>query len=275
VSYPELVTIAGGTPVVVETSPERGFKMTAGELERAVTARTRAVILCSPSNPTGSMYRRAELEALAAVCVRRDLLAVTDDIYRSLVYGGERFTEIATLGEEIRRRTIIVDGVSKAYAMTGWRIGFTAAPAELISAMATLQGQSTSNAAAVAQAAALAAISGPQDCIEPMRREFERRRNVMVERLRAMPGVKCHQPEGAFYAFPDLRAFVGRAAPGGGREVGGDLALCEYLLEAGKVAVVPGSGFGAPGFVRLSYATSMDNVERGLERMGKALAELR
>jgi aspartate aminotransferase len=273
VSYPELVTIAGGKPVIVETSPERGFKMTAEELEGALGPRTRAVILCSPSNPTGSMYGRAELEALAAVCVRRDLLIISDDIYRSLVYGRERCTEIATLGDEVRQRTLIVDGVSKAFAMTGWRIGFTAAPVELVQAMAVIQGQSTTNAAAVSQAAALAAVSGSQDCIELMRCEFDRRRRVMVERLRAMPGVRCHEPEGAFYAFPDLRAFVGHTTPDG-RRIDGDLSLCEYLLDAGHVALVPGSGFGAPGFARLSYATSLEAIERGLDRMAKALAAL-
>jgi aspartate aminotransferase len=273
VSYPEHVTMAGGKPVIIETTPETGFLFSGAQLDAACTSRTRAVILVSPSNPTGAVADKKNLEEIAEVCVKRNLLVVSDDIYRSLVYGGQ-YTSIATLGKEIRERTILIDGVSKTYAMTGWRIGFCAAPPELIKGMAVMQGQSTSNPAAVSQAAALAAITGPQECVEAMRREFDKRRMVMVEKLRAMPGVKCVEPRGAFYAFPDLRGCLGKHVPGGGI-VDDDLALAEYLIEKARVAIVPGSGFGAPGFARLSYATSMEKIETGLGRMHKALAELK
>jgi aspartate aminotransferase len=272
VSYPEHVTMAGGKPVILETTPESGFLFSGAQLDAACTPRTRAVILVSPSNPTGAVADKKNLEEIAEVCVRRNLLVVSDDIYRSLVYGGQ-YTSIATLGKEIRERTILIDGVSKTYAMTGWRIGFCAAPPELIKGMGVMQGQSTSNPAAVSQAAALAAITGPQECVDAMRREFDQRRKVMVELLRAMPGVKCVEPRGAFYAFPDLRGCLGKHAPGGGI-VDDDLALAEYLIERARVAIVPGSGFGAPGFARLSYATSMEKIQTGLGRMHKALAEL-
>jgi len=273
VSYPEQVVMAGGTPVIVETRPEDGFLFSGAQLDAACTPRTRALVLVSPSNPTGAVASRRHLTEIAEVCVQRNLLCISDDIYRSLVYGGAEYAQIATLSPPMRERTLLIDGVSKTYAMTGWRIGFCAAPGELIRGMATMQGQSTSNPAAVSQAAALAALTGPQDCVESMRREFDRRRVVMVERLRAMPGVACVEPRGAFYAFPDLRRCLGRRPPGGGI-VDDDLALAEYLLERARVAIVPGSGFGAPGFARLSYATSLEKIETGLARMHSALAEL-
>jgi aspartate aminotransferase len=273
VSYPEMVVMAGGRPKIVETTPQGGFLMTGSELEAAVGPRTRALVLVSPSNPTGAVADRRNLEELAEVCVRRDLLVIADDIYRSLVYGDAAYTQIATLGAAIRERTILVDGVSKTYAMTGWRIGFCAAPRELIRGMGVMQSQSTSNPTAVAQSAALAAITGPQECVEVMRREFDRRRQVMVERLRAMPGVACVEPRGAFYAFPDLRGCLGKHPPDGG-VLDDDLALCEWLLARARVAIVPGSGFGAPGFARLSYATSLERIEAGMARMHEALARL-
>jgi aspartate aminotransferase len=272
VSYPDMVKIAGGDPVIVETRAEDGFAMTAAALERAVTDRTRAVVLNTPSNPTGALYSRAQLEALAEVVVRRDLVVISDDIYRSLVYGGAEYVSIASLGPEVAARTVLVDGVSKTYAMTGWRIGYTAGPAKLIKAMAKLQGQSTSNPTHLAQVAALAAITGPQDCVAEMREAFDARRREMVRRLNAIEGVRCAEPQGAFYAFPDVSAYVGRKGPDGAA-ISDDVALCDYLVERG-VAVVPGSGFGAPGFVRLSYACSMDDITRGVDRMGGALAEL-
>ena len=198
---------------------------------------------------------------------------MTDDIYRTLLYGDATFFQPATISPAVRAHTIIIDGVSKAFAMTGWRVGFTMAPKAVIEGMATLQGQSTTHAAAVSQAAALAAILGPTLELEKMRVEFDKRRKVMVARLREIPGVKCVEPKGAFYAFPDLSAFVGRKTPEG-KVIDSDLALCEYLIEAAKVAVVPGSAFHAPGYVRLSYATSMKNVEEGIRRMAEALPRL-
>jgi len=210
---------------------------------------------------------------VAALAVKHDFWIITDDIYRTLIYGDAKFFQPATISPEVRARTIIVDGVSKAFAMTGWRIGFTAAPKALVEAMGTLQGQSTTNAAAVSQAAALAAIDGPTDELENMRVEFDKRRKVMVKALREIPGVTCVDPQGAFYAFPDLSSFLGKKTAEG-KTIANDAQLCEFLIEAARVAVVPGSAFGAPGYVRLSYATSMKNVEEGVARIAAALPRL-
>jgi len=273
VSYPDIVKLAGGTPVVIETRAEDGFLVTPAQLHRAITSRTRAFILCSPSNPTGGAYDEAALSALRPIFEEHGVMVVSDDIYRRLAYGDYRFKEIATLSPAMAERTVIVDGFSKTYAMTGWRLGYTVGPRSLIQAMATLQGQSTSNPTSIAQAAAVAALEGPEEPIEEMRREFDRRRQVMVKKLRAIPGVSCYDPRGAFYCFPDVSAYVDRR-PKGGEVIGDDARLSEYLLDVGRVAVVPGSGFGAPGFVRLSYATSMENVSKGIDRMAEALAAL-
>jgi aspartate aminotransferase len=275
VSYPELVAMAGGKPVVMETRAEDGYRFEERQLAPLVSPRTRAIVLCSPSNPTGALYDARTLEAVARVVAERggpETYVITDDIYRRLVYRGE-WRSMARVAPSLASRILFVDGVSKSYAMTGWRIGYCAAPKELVAAMATLQGQSTTNAAAVSQSAALAALTGPQEPVEQMRREFDRRRQAMVSGLRAIPGVQVVEPEGAFYAFPDVRAFIGRA-PKGGPPIADDLALAEYLLDRGRVAVVPGSGFLAPGYLRLSYATSMAHVEEGVRRIGAALAEL-
>ncbi|HTJ44454.1 MAG TPA: pyridoxal phosphate-dependent aminotransferase [Kofleriaceae bacterium] len=274
VSYPDMVMMAGGRPVIVETKAEDDFAMRPEQLADAVTGRTRAVVLNNPSNPTGAVYTRAQIEALAKVVVEKNLLVISDDIYRSLVYGGAEYVSIAALGPELAERTILVDGVSKTYAMTGWRIGYTAGPVNVIKAMAKVQGQSTSNPTHVAQIAALAAITGPQDCVETMRRAFDERRMEMVRLLRAIPGVDCREPKGAFYAFPNVGAFVGKKSPEGSI-LDDDVQLCDWLVEVGKVAVVPGSGFGAPGHVRLSYACSMENIREGVSRLGKALGSLR
>lgn len=273
VSYPDIVKLAGGTPVIVPTYAADGFRITPKALRAAITPRTRAFILCSPSNPTGGAYDREALDALQPIFEEHDVVVVSDDIYRRLVYGNFKFTQIGTLSPKMAELTVLVDGFSKAYAMTGWRLGYTAGPTGLIDAMNTLQGQSTSNVTSIAQAAAIAALEGPQDCVEQMRQEFDKRRRVMVDRLRAIPGVSCYDPQGAFYAFPDVSAYVGKR-PKGGAPLEDDIALCDYLLDIGKIAAVPGTGFGAPGFVRLSYATSMENITRGLDRMGEALAAL-
>jgi aspartate aminotransferase len=273
VSYPDIVKLAGGTPVIVPTTAENGFRITPKALRAAITPRTRAFILCSPSNPTGGAYDRESLDALQPILEEYDVVTVADDIYRRLVYGGFKFTQIGTLSKRMAELTVLVDGFSKTYAMTGWRLGYAAGPKALVDAMATLQGQSTSNVTSIAQAAAIAAIEGPQECVEEMRREFDKRRRVMVDRLRAIAGVNCYDPQGAFYAFPDVSAYVGKR-PKGGAPIEDDVALCDYLLDVGKIAVVPGSGFGAPGFVRLSYATSMEAITKGLDRMGEALGAL-
>ena len=273
VSYNDIVKLAGGRPVNVPTSADENFNVRLEDVARAITPRTKIILVCSPSNPTGAVYDEATLRGLAKLAVEKDIWLMTDDIYRTLLYGDAKFFQPATISPEVRAHTIIIDGVSKAYSMTGWRVGFTAAPKEVVEAMATLQGQSTTHAASMAQAAALAAIEGPTTDLEMMRLEFDKRRKAMVKSLREIPGVKCVEPKGAFYAFPDLNAFIGKKTPEG-KKIENDGQLCEYLIEGARVAVVPGSAFGAPGFVRLSYATSMKNVEEGVRRMAEALPKL-
>ena len=273
VSYPDMVMLAGGRPVVLETKAEDDFAVTADQVRAACTGRTRAIVLNNPSNPTGAVYTRAQIEALAKVVVEKDLLVISDDIYRQLVYGDAEYVSIAAVSPELAKRTVLVDGVSKTYAMTGWRIGYTAGPLPLIKAMNKIQGQSTSNPTHISQIATLAALTGPQDCVATMRKAFDERRREMVKLLRAIPGVNCREPKGAFYAFPDVSAYIGKKSPEGSI-LDDDVQLCDWLVEVGKVAVVPGSGFGAPGFVRLSYATSMQNIQEGVGRMAKALGSL-
>jgi aspartate aminotransferase len=265
VSYPEIVQMADGKPVLLETTDADGYQIDGEKLARLVTPKTRAICINSPTNPTGAVYTRQSLEAIANVMDKNPhILLITDDIYRRLVYGVE-WQSLARLRPDLASRILFVDGVSKTYAMTGWRIGFFGGPKELVQAMDTIQGQSTTNATNVAQIAALAALTGPEAPIEAMRLEFDRRRQRMVSLLRAIPGVKLAEPKGAFYAFPDVSAYVRGA-------IKDDVALAEHLLEKGRVAVVPGTGFLAPGFFRLSYATSMDNIEKGVARMAEALA---
>lgn len=267
VSYPEIVAMAGGKPVLVETSPDDGYQLHYEALARAATPKTVAIVLNSPCNPTGAVYDKNSLEAVARVMrEHQQIYAVTDDIYRRLVYGVE-WLSLCRVAPDVSERVILVDGVSKSYAMTGWRIGFTAGPKELVKAMDTLQGQSTTNPAAIAQAAALAALTGGQESVSAMHAEFDRRRRAMVDGLRAIPKVKLHEPRGAFYCFPDLSAYCKGA-------IKDDVALAEHILDKGRVAVVPGTGFFAPGFVRLSYATSMAHVVEGVKRIGEALAQL-
>jgi aspartate aminotransferase len=274
VSYPDMVMLAGGRPIIIETRAEDDFAVTAQQVEDAITPRTRAIVLNNPSNPTGAVYTKSQIEALAQVCVKHHLLIISDDIYRQLVYGDAQYHSIAAVGPQVAERCVLVDGVSKTYAMTGWRVGYTAGPLPLIKAMSKIQGQSTSNVTHISQIAALAALTGPQDCVATMRKAFDERRQEMVKLLRAIPGVQCREPKGAFYAFPDVSAYVGKKTPEGSI-LDDDVQLCDWLVEVHKVAVVPGSGFGAPGFVRLSYATSMKNIQEGVARIGKAFATLR
>ena len=273
VSYPDMVKIAGGEPVIVETSAESEFTPNPEDLEAAITKRTRALLLNTPSNPTGAVYDRARLEAIANIALRHDLFVISDDIYRSLVYPGAQYTSIASLSPEIAERTILVDGVSKTYAMTGWRIGYAAGPRDLIKAMAKIQGQSTSGATHIAQVAAREALTGSQECVAEMRSAFDERRREIVKLLREIPGVRCNEPRGAFYAFPDVSAFAGKKTPQGA-VLEDDVALADYLVESARVALVPGTGFGAPGFARLSYACSMDEIRTGLSRIREALTAL-
>jgi aspartate aminotransferase len=272
VSYPEQVRLVGATPVIVPTREEDGFRLTAEALRAALTPRTKAVILCTPSNPTGAGYSEEALRPLLEVLRQHDCWIVVDEIYAELIYDDFRHASIPAIAEDLRARTIIVDGVSKTYAMTGWRIGWTIAPAALSKALDLVQGQSTTNAAAVSQAAAVAALAGPRDELHAMRAAFARRRTRMVHGLRTLPGVTCRMPEGAFYAFANVTALLGAVA--GGKRLDTDLALAEWLLDEAHVATVPGSAFGAPGYLRLSYACSEDDIDAGIRTMHKALAQI-
>ena len=271
VSYPEMVKLAEGKPVVVTAGIEQDFKMTPAQLEAAITPRTRALILCSPSNPTGSVYSRDELAALAAVLEKHpQVYVIADEIYEHINYIG-RHESIAQF-PAMKERTVVVNGVSKAYAMTGWRIGFLAAPLWLAKACNKLQGQYTSGASSIAQKAAEAAYAGPQDCVEEMRRAFERRRDLIVSLLKEIPGLKISNPEGAFYVFPEVSAYIGKSHGGHTIATSGDLAL--YLLDEAHVATVDGAAFCAPGYIRLSYATSDENIAEAMKRIKETLARL-
>jgi len=272
VSYPDMVLLAGGTPVIVSCSAKSAFKMSPAELKAAVTPKTKAVIINSPSNPTGSAYTRHELEELARTAIENNLLIISDEIYDKIVYKNFKAESIASLGEEIKKNTMLVNGVSKAYSMTGWRIGYTAGDASIIKAMNKIQAQSTSNPCSISQMAALEAMRGPQQFIAEMVSQFEKRMKVVVKRLNEIEGVKCFEPVGAFYAFPDISHYFGRNF--GGKEIKGSTDLTDYLLEEAGVAVVPGEAFGADHHIRLSYATDINNIEKGLERIEKALSAL-
>ena len=274
VSYPDIVLLAGATPVIVDTKEKSGFKLSIEQLDKAITPRTKCVILNSPSNPTGAAYTGEELKAIADVIVRRDVTVLSDDIYEKLVYDGFRFVSIASFGEEIRKRTIVVNGLSKAYSMTGWRIGYVAAGKELVAAMTIIQSQSTSNPVSFCDKAAVEALNGPQDFLKGWVAEFDRRRRYIVDRLNKIPGVSCLLPQGAFYVFPDFSKVYGRKTPSG-REIKGSSDLAAYFLEEYKVASVPGVAFGDDACQRLSYAMSMNNIEKGIERIEQAVKDLR
>ncbi|MBK1726871.1 pyridoxal phosphate-dependent aminotransferase [Halorhodospira neutriphila] len=266
VSYPDMALVFGARPVYVSAGAESRFKITPEQLEAALSERTRMVVLNSPSNPTGSAYTRDELAALGAVLERYPQVVVaSDDIYEHILWREEPFSNIANAAPAIAERTLVVNGVSKAYAMTGWRIGYAAGPAELIAAMKKVQSQSTSNPASISQAAALAALNGDQGCIAPMREQFKQRHDFVVERLNAMPGVQCEPCDGTFYCFPSVAQAMERLG------FSDDVAFAEQLISDAGVALVPGSAFGAPGYVRISYATSMENLERAMDRLAGRL----
>jgi aspartate aminotransferase len=274
VSYPDIALLAGATPVIVDTKEETGFKLSPEQLERAITPRTKCVILNSPSNPTGAAYTGEELKRIADVIVRRDVTVLSDDIYEKIVYDNFRFESIASFGEEIRKRTIVVNGLSKAYSMTGWRIGYLAADRDLVAAINNIQSQSTSNPVSFCDKAAIEALNGPQDFLKEWVAEFDRRRRTIVERLHKIPGVSCLLPQGAFYVFPNFSRVYGKKTPSG-KEIDGSTSLAAYLLEDHKVASVPGVAFGADDYQRLSYATSMKNIEKGIDRIEEAIKALR
>ncbi len=273
VSYVEMVKLAGGKTVEILADIQQDFKITPEQLEAAITPATRMILICSPSNPTGSIYSREELEGLVKVLAKYpDIMVLADEIYEHINFTGS-FTSMASF-PEIADRTIIINGVSKAYAMTGWRIGYCAAPQWLAKAVTKLQGQYTSNASSIAQKAAEAAYTGSQDCIAEMNKAFERRRDLVVKLASEIPGLKVNRPQGAFYLFPEVSAYLGKTTPDGKKiATSGDLAM--YLLEAGHVATVDGGAFGMEGYIRLSYATSDDNLREALRRIREALLNLK
>lgn len=272
VSYLELVKLAEGKPVLVATGLDQDFKITPAQLEAAITPATRAIIMCSPSNPTGSVYSRDELQALVDVFERHpQVLVIADEIYEHILYTGGDFVSLASF-EAIADRTVVINGVSKAYAMTGWRIGYCAAPVQLAKAISKLQGQMTSGASSIAQKAAEAAYTGPQECVEDMRRAFERRRDLVVRLAREIPGLGVNEPQGAFYLFPDVSALLGGKA--GDRMIATSADYVMYLLEEANVGTVDGAAFCAPGFIRLSYATSDENIIEAMRRIKVATEKI-
>jgi aspartate/methionine/tyrosine aminotransferase len=268
-TYPEVVRLAGGVPVEVQTTPESGYKVTVEQLERALTPRTKVLLFVSPSNPTGAVYNEDEMRALGTWADERGLWVVTDEIYEHLVYGTARFHSMPVLVPELAERCIIVNGVAKTYAMTGWRVGWLIGPLDVVKAAANLQSHSTSNVCNVAQRAALAALSGGLEDVKEMRSVYDRRRLAIVAALSDLPGVLCPEPEGAFYAFPSFAGVLGRPFAGLGKAPTTTLALAELVLEEAKVAFVPGEAFGAPGCGRFSYALADDDLAEGMARLAK------
>jgi aspartate aminotransferase len=269
VSYSDLVEMTGAKFILVDTTMDGGFKMTPDQLRAALTPHSRLLMLNSPSNPTGSVYTRQELEALADVVLNSNLAVLSDEIYERLVYADARATCFATLRPHLAERTITVSGASKTYAMTGWRVGWALGPSHVIKAMGNVQSQQTGCPCSISQAAALAALEGEQDCVEKMRREFEARRDLLCKRLAAMPGIRCPLPGGAFYAFFNVQAHFGRTL--GGKKVADSASFCQAALESAHVNLVPGSAFGAEGYVRLSFAASREQLSGGLERLEQLL----
>lgn len=268
VSYPELVKMADAVPVFVEAVEENGFKYSMEDLKSAINERTKAIILNSPSNPTGAVYTKDELQEIADIAVEKNIYVISDEIYEKLIYEGEHIS-IASLGEKINDLTIVVNGVSKCYAMTGWRIGYTAANAQITGVMANIQSHATSNPNTIAQYASLEALRGEQDTLGDMIKAFDERRNFMADRINCIDGISCTKPAGAFYVMMNIRNLMGREI--GGVKIENSMDFANYLLDNAKVAVVPGIGFGTEGYVRLSYATSLENIREGLERIENAI----
>jgi aspartate aminotransferase len=277
VSYPEQVKLAGGVPVIVTTDESAGFLATAAQIEGKITARTKMLILNSPSNPTGAVYTPQALREISELCVSRGIYLLSDEIYEKILYTGNEFVSPASFSDAAKKMTITINGFSKAYSMTGWRLGYAAADLDIVAAMSKIQDQSTSNPTSFAQAGGVEALNGPQDAVETMRQAFQERRDVIVSLLNAIPGVTCLRPGGAFYAFPNVSAYFGKSwTPSGenARMIGGSDDLAAYLLTEAGVAVVPGSGFGAEANIRLSYATSLANIQKGIGRIAETLSKL-
>jgi len=272
VTYPELVRLAGGVPVFLETTVEGDYKITPQQLEAAITEKTKLFILCNPSNPTGMVYGRSELEAFAKILVKNDVFVLSDEIYEHIQYG-KKSVSIASLSPAIKELSLLINGMSKAYAMTGWRVGYTVTPKPIALAIAALQSQATHHPANASQYASVAALDGGLEFVHMMLAEFTKRRDFVVSSLQAIPGVRCPTPEGAFYALPNVSSFYGKKTPEG-KLIKGSLDLCAWLLEKHLLAIVPGAAFGSDVCVRLSYATSMGELERAMDRLRKGLSEL-
>ena len=272
VSYDEMIRMVGGVSVIINAPESQNFKLTPEQLEKAITSKTKALILNNPSNPTGMLYNREELIALTDICVKHDLYIISDEIYFKLLYDGRTFTSVASLGDAVKERTILINGVSKSYAMTGWRIGYAAAPAPIAKVMSNFLSHSTGAPSTISQWAAVEAYDGPQDTVESMRVVFEERRNYIVQRMNEIPGVSCINPEGAFYVMMNIEQLKGKTIAGVKIEDSDDFAMA--FLEKELVAVVPCSGFGNPDFVRWTYATSMENIKEGLNRLEHFLSRI-
>ena len=267
VTYPEQVKFAGGKPVFVETKEVKSFTLTVEDIEPAVTERTKLLILCTPHNPTGAVIPKEELERIGKFCAERGILIASDECYEKLTYDGFKHTSIASLSEEIKAITVTINALSKTFAMTGWRVGYAAGPKEIIDTMIKINSQSISNVNSIAQKAAVAALVKPKDFLNEWLEAYDERRRYMVEKLNEIPGVSCIMPRGAFYAFPNVKELIEKG------RFKDDFDLADYLLERAKIAVVPGTAFGAPGYLRLSYATSMENIVEGLKRFKEAVEE--
>ena len=272
VTFTEQPKLVGGAPIIVETSADNGLKLTPEQLRAAITPTTRMVLLNSPSNPSGAVYSRDEMAALGEVVLEHDLYVLGDEIYESLLYDDASHVSMAQISPELKARTIIVNGVSKTYAMTGWRIGYAAGPRDVIGLMDKAQSQTVSHPSSISQKAAVEALNGPQDMVETMRVEYDRRRRFMVERLNGLDGVSCDLPLGAFYVYPDVSGYFGRRVGDRVLQDGND--VCDYLLDEARVACVPGVAFGTQNHMRMSYATSMDNLEQAMDRIAASLAKL-
>ncbi|MCC6543431.1 MAG: pyridoxal phosphate-dependent aminotransferase [Nitrospirae bacterium] len=273
VTYPEQILLCGAKPVIAGTLEDEGFLLKPEILESLITDKTKGLILNSPSNPVGSAYDKDHLEKIAGIAVRHNIYVISDEIYEGIVYDGFKHTSIASLNSDIFKLTVVINGVSKSYAMTGWRIGYAAGPREIIEAMGNIQSQSTSNPTSISQKAALEALSGKyEDFIRAMVERFDKRRHYIVNRLRGIAGISCFMPIGSFYVFPNISGILGRKF--NNTTVDSSVKLAEYFLNEAKVAAVPGDAFGAPGFLRLSFATSMDNIEKGLDRLESAIKQL-
>ena len=272
VSYDEMIRMVGGVSVIINAPESQNFKLTPEQLEKAITSKTKALILNNPSNPTGMLYNREELIALTDICVKHDLYIISDEIYFKLLYDGRTFTSVASLGDAVKERTILINGVSKSYAMTGWHIGYAAAPAPIAKVMSNFLSHSTGAPSTISQWAAVEAYDGPQDTVESMRVVFEERRNYIVQRMNEIPGVSCINPEGAFYVMMNIEQLKGKTIAGVKIEDSDDFAMA--FLEKELVAVVPCSGFGNPDFVRWTYATSMENIKEGLNRLEHFLSQI-